>query len=249
MSDGIKSSSRPRPKAFYKTRPTLACALAARPGASGDDLAQGLLAAKEAAGHVAACSRVWAGVSVQLNQTSTGEALGERPIGPPIDAVLEASLEDGSDLAALLEVARETGRALDGLVNPKKCGAMLGTAYVPKTAMADFLLATLGFRDTRTNEDQFVHWWQVHHTVFNLSHADDHMVGYQLLHREDRLTAEASAASGFEDASHFYLSVYMHDPSWMSQVTPEKVAATLEDEKGFLSHKEPFRGGLVARVQ
>ena len=249
MSGGMKSSGRSRPKAFYETRPTLACALAARPGASSDDLAQGLLAAKEAAEQVAACSRVWLGVSVQINQPVAGGAFGERPIGPPIDAVLEASVESGSDLAALVEVARETGRALDGLVDPKKCGAMLGTAYVPKTAMADFLLATLGFRDTCTNEDQFVHWWQVHHTVFNLSHADDYMVGYQLVHREDPLTAEASAASGFEDASDFYLSVYMHDPSWMSQVSAEKVAATLEDEKGFISHRQPFRGGLVARVQ
>jgi hypothetical protein len=230
----------------YPTVPRLACLVSVLPDCT-DELATRLAAARDAATEARPGAKAWAGVAfkVDLEDAPSGDMHVGRPLGAPIDGVVEVSLPADDDPAGLMDAVTAIARSLEGAAQPDLCEVVLGTAYMAKVAPVDLapyaMLLTFN-RDRRTDSASFLYWWQAHHSRFNLGSpagrpVGEKMVSYEMVGGDESLTSTAATAAGFGKIAEYYESVLIEDPSdFVATAIATGIGeAALYDEEGFIS--------------
>lgn len=227
---------------YYPTLPRLAVVLSL--SVSPDEARPLLAAACEAARTSTPDIEAWAGSARTFAAPDADNMFAGRPIGAKVDAVIEVTGTPGGGPEQLLEAARRIGETLSGFAIADESDVVLGTAYCAKSGKSRAALVMTFSRDRRTDEKTFLHWWQLHHSRFNLHSPTGHpasrgFVSYQLLSRDDALSQAAATASGFRSGYDMYESIFVDDPvRYIADVVASgHGTAALHDEEGFLSHE------------
>lgn len=227
----------------YPTVPRLGCVFSLKeaPGNAVEEL-------KEACDRALAVSKGltgWAGIAhAAVTDNTTGDMLGGRPMGPPIDAVIEITARD-CDRSFLVAAAGVIGQAMANIVKVEECIFVLGDALCARSsALAPHSFVFTGNRDRRTDKEKFVHWWVVHHSRFNIGSPtsasfSDVMLSYELVARDDDLVDAVAKESGIKGTADMFETILMADlDRFLSEaMTSNHGMAAMYDEEGYVSHE------------
>ena len=165
--------------------------------------------------------------------------LSRRGDAAPVDAVIEATLQEGDDLESLVTGCRGLGHDLEGIADLSASAILAGVAHLIIPGSAATFIALAGRRDPKISVEDYRRWWLKQHAVLAQQIIHPFAEGYEQLHVDRELSRRAAKAAGFavEDYDAFDSIFYHSVADFLKGVTDPEVARQLyEDEVGHVDH-------------
>lgn len=167
------------------------------------------------------------------------EWLSRRGDAAPVDAVIEATLQEADDIESLVTGCRGLGHDLEGIADPSASAVLAGVAHLIVPGSAATFIALAGRRDPKISVEDYRRWWLKQHAVLAQQIIHPFAEGYEQLHVDRELSRRAAKAAGFavEDYDAFDSIFYHSVADFLKGVTDPEVARQLyEDEVGHVDH-------------
>lgn len=184
--------------------------------------------------------------AVQIAADPLAAMLAQRGRPAPVDAVVEVTLRGDRPLDQLIDVGRQIGQELRGLVEATASAVLAGLAHLIVAGGGPIFLALAGRKDPATTVDEMRRWWLGQHAALVQRVVRPLPNGYEQLHVDRSLSRQAARAVGFaEEAYDAFDSINAGSVETLLQPLqdPEIAGALYQDELGHLDHGS-FRGAL-----
>nr|WP_245405786.1 EthD domain-containing protein [Sphingobium sp. Sx8-8] len=167
-------------------------------------------------------------------------AAGAFHYGVPFDAILEIFREDGGDLSGLVPLLGGFAERLGDTIRPAASAALVATEHVIMPGFGSLLIVIANRRLPKFDHEEFVKYWHGHHGPFAESIQPEGLgFGYRQAHADMALSAQFAREAGlgisdFDGAAE----TYWIDADRLRNLmgTKELVDQTTADERNFVDH-------------
>lgn len=226
----------------YPKYPRLAFALSLT--VAPDDAKECLQAARGAALKSGDGLTAWVGVDNKIIEPEQITATLGRPAAA-VDAVIEVSAPNATDPAALVDVAGAIGPLVADIVKPDASDVLLGMSHSARaTGTSSHAMVITLCRDARVDPAMLVHWWEIHHSRYNMysplgRKVYQQILSYELTNATEDFSRAAASAAGLRASRDIYESLFINDVGLFLQDLGESGFGepNILDEEGFISHE------------